>query len=59
MSVSGANVVPETVTITVKEYEYLIGRDYCLDCLEAHGVDNWSGYGEAMDEWRKGPFEDN
>lgn len=36
------------VTIPEKEYERLLESDRKLDCLECMGVDNWSGYGEAM-----------
>ena len=37
-----------TVTISSTEYEFLKYRSEVLDYLEAFGVDNWSGYGEAM-----------
>jgi hypothetical protein len=37
----------EMVTITKAEYERLLDREAFLDCLEACGVDNWSGYGDA------------
>lgn len=39
---------PETVEITRKEYEALLDARAKLDALEAAGVDNWSGYGDAM-----------
>ena len=39
---------PETVTITRKEYEALLAAREKLDALEAAGVDNWSGYDDAM-----------
>ncbi len=48
---------PETVTIPKSEYDALLKRDEFLSCLEAAGVDNWSGYGEAFtirDEWAAG-----
>ena len=38
----------ETVTISKAEYERLLEAENFLDCLEACGVDNWSGYGEAV-----------
>jgi hypothetical protein len=38
----------ETVTIPKAEYERLLRRDEWLDCLEAAGVDNWSGIEEAI-----------
>lgn len=45
--------VKETVTIPKKEYEALL-RDYCfLECLQAAGVDNWSGYDDACDLFRE------
>ena len=30
------------------EYEYLLEQVEFLNCLEAAGVDNWSGYGDAQ-----------
>lgn len=39
----------KTVTITVDEYKYLLHRNAQLEALEAAGVDNWNGYGEAME----------
>ena len=39
----------ETVTISAKEYEYLL---YCvnkLSALEIAGVDNWEGYSYALE----------
>lgn len=41
---------PKTVTITVDEYNRLLSAQAELDALKAHGVDNWSGYDEAMAE---------
>ncbi|UOF79031.1 host recbcd nuclease inhibitor [Caudoviricetes sp.] len=38
----------EQVTISKKEYERLLNREAFLDALEAAGVDNWSGIGEAF-----------
>jgi len=43
---------PETVTITRKEYETLLVARDKLDALEAAGVDNWSGYDDAMEHLR-------
>lgn len=37
----------EMVTITKKEYEELLNDSAFLSCLEACGVDNWSGYSDA------------
>jgi hypothetical protein len=39
----------ETVTIPKSEYEQLIKDSDFLGCLEAAGVDNWSGYEMAQD----------
>lgn len=37
----------EMVTITKAEYTRLLKRDDFLGCLEACGVDNWSGFDDA------------
>jgi len=37
------------VTISRKEYERLLAAQAKLDALEAAGVDNWSGYDDAME----------
>jgi hypothetical protein len=45
----------ETVTITQKEYDYLVERDEWLEALEQTGVDNWSGWDcarELLNEWK-------
>lgn len=39
---------PETVEIPRKEYDALLAARAKLDALEAAGVDNWSGYDDAM-----------
>jgi len=39
---------PDTVTISRKEYEALLAAREKLDALEAAGVDNWTGYDDAM-----------
>jgi hypothetical protein len=39
----------ETVIISKVEYEELLEKSEFLSCLEAAGVDNWSGYGEAQE----------
>jgi len=36
------------VTITQEEYNRLLNSEKELDALECYGVDNWSGYGDAM-----------
>lgn len=35
------------ITLPLKEYKRLLDRVEFLNCLEACGVDNWHGYGEA------------
>ena len=42
-----------TVTIPVSEWKQLQKASYKLDALEGMGVDNWSGYDDAMDEYRE------
>lgn len=39
----------ETVTIPKSEYERLGDAEDFLECLEACGVDNWVGYGDAQE----------
>ena len=39
----------ETITIPMKEYKALQASDMMLLALESAGVDNWVGYGEAME----------
>lgn len=41
----------ETITISKKEYEELLSAKQKLIALESAGVDNWQGYGEAMQEF--------
>ena len=46
----------ETVTVNRAEYLRLEGVDSFMDALNAAGVDNWSGYGDALDileEWQE------
>lgn len=43
----GGTVEEETVTIPKDLYEKLQEDSEFLACLEAAGVDNWGGYGEA------------
>jgi len=40
---------PKTVTISKGEYEGLLESQHFLNCLEAMGVDNWGGYGDACE----------
>lgn len=46
--------MPETemITITKGLYDSLIDDSAKLAALENWGVDNWSGYDDAMDEYR-------
>ena len=39
----------DTVTISREEYEQLLADSDKLACLEGAGVDNQSGYGDAME----------
>lgn len=48
----------ETVTISAKEYDMLLQRDFKLNCLEGAGVDNWEGYDYAMEEYQAGLEEE-
>jgi putative phage-type endonuclease len=41
---------PDQVTITRKEYDRLLEAEAKLLALEAAGVDNWSGYDDAMEQ---------
>ena len=46
----------ETVTVNRADYLRLEGVDSFMDALNAAGVDNWSGYGDALDileEWQE------
>jgi hypothetical protein len=43
----------ELVTITRANYNQLVDDQYKLECLEAAGVDNWSGYDDAMEMYRE------
>lgn len=40
----------DTVTITKEEYESLKRDSVILQALYANGVDNWEGYGEALED---------
>ena len=48
----------ELVTITAKEYNKLIQDQAKYFALQGAGVDNWSGYAEAMDLYDAGGFEE-
>ena len=38
----------EYITITKSEYDKLMDSQAFLNALEAAGVDNWGGYGDAV-----------
>jgi hypothetical protein len=38
-----------TVRISKEKYEQLLNDQALLECLQACGVDNWDGYGDAME----------
>ena len=40
-----------TVTINEDYFEELLNDSSFLSILEAHGVDNWDGYGYAQEEF--------
>lgn len=41
-------ITAPTISIATAHLEYLEERDRILTALEAHGVDNWSGYADAL-----------
>ena len=45
----GGKVMKDEVTISRDEYDELIQALELLNCLEACGVDNWSGYSDACE----------
>lgn len=45
----GYNPLPDKVLIDKSEYEELIKDRDWLRCLEAAGVDNWSGFDYAIE----------
>ena len=42
----------EKIEIKKSEYDRLVKAEDKLACLEACGVDNWSGYDDAMEMFR-------
>jgi hypothetical protein len=40
----------EFLTVHYSEYLHLVARDEKLTALENAGVDNWEGYGPALEE---------
>ena len=43
----------DTVTISAKEYDELILDQIFLNCLQNNGVDNWTWYSEAQEEFSR------
>lgn len=41
----------DNIVLSKNEYEELMKASIFLDSLEAHGVDNWVGYGDAYDDF--------
>ena len=41
----------DNVLLSKSEYEELMKASIFLDSLEAHGVDNWVGYGDAYEDF--------
>ena len=41
----------DDISLSKSEYEELMKASIFLDSLEAHGVDNWAGYGDAYDDF--------
>ena len=42
-----------TITLSVSEYKQLLEDSRKLDLLREFGVDNWDGFGDAIQEYRK------
>lgn len=41
----------DSILLSKSEYEELMKASIFLDSLEAHGVDNWAGYGDAHEDF--------
>ena len=41
----------DSISLSKSNYEELMKATIFLDSLEAHGVDNWAGYGDAYDDF--------
>jgi methylmalonyl-CoA mutase cobalamin-binding subunit len=48
VSNSASDEISDTITISRHEYDDLLADRALLDALRQAGVDNWSGYSEAM-----------
>lgn len=43
--------IEDPITISRKEYNDLLDQLHWLQCLENAGVDNWSGWDYALEEY--------
>ena len=48
----------KTVTITLREYQELRRDSAMLEALNNAGVDNWSGYDDALEEFTENYDDD-
>lgn len=46
-------VEADSVTISKAEYQQLLDDSNFLNKLYAHGVDNWSGFDDAVDDFEE------
>ena len=49
----------DKITISMEEYKSLKDCELWQNCMESWGVDNWSGYDEAIQEYREESYEYN
>jgi hypothetical protein len=53
MAEDRADLEGDTITIRTSEYHRLCEDALMLSCLRAAGVDNWEGWGDAMDDYHQ------
>lgn len=41
------------ISISEEEYESLLNDSILLNCLQMMGVDNWDGYGDAIEQYQE------
>ena len=41
------------ISISEEEYEALLNDSILLNCLQMMGVDNWDGYGDAIEQYQE------
>ena len=41
------------ISISEEEYETLLNDSILLNCLQMMGVDNWDGYGDAIEQYQE------